>query len=108
LHLDAGGYGLKRKGSSTVLERAVKAVQARGRPRVYTESLPSNSAVTGKRSMKQQDSGRRPMKIAKVDGPVGDFDPPIVDEGPKADWVKINVHKHVSCVTFFSFQSIDV
>ncbi len=30
------------------------------------------------------------------DGIVTAFEPPIVDEGPKADWVKINVHKHVS------------
>lgn len=81
-----------------MLERAVKAVQARGRPRLHQGSPPSNSAVTGKRSMKPQDSGRRPMKVAKVDGPEGGFDPPIVDEGPKADWVKINVHKHVSCL----------
>jgi HSP20 family molecular chaperone IbpA len=42
------------------------------------------------------------MKIAKVDGPVGDFDPPIVDEGPKADWVKINVHKHLDCFEIYA------
>lgn len=100
---DAGGNGLKRKGSNLELQRAVKAVQARGRPRLYEDSPPSNSAVTGKRSMKQQDSGRRPMKVAKVDGPVGGFDPPIVDEGPTADWVKINVHKHVSLPTSLPF-----
>ncbi|XP_024396670.1 uncharacterized protein [Physcomitrium patens] len=97
-----GGNGLKRKGSNTVLERAVKAVQARGRPRLFEESPPSNSAVTGKRSMKQQDSGRRPVKVAKLDGPVGGFDPPIVDEGPKADWVKINVHKHLDCFEIYA------
>ncbi|XP_024384089.1 uncharacterized protein [Physcomitrium patens] len=97
-----GGNGLKRKGSNTVLERAVKAVQARGRPRLFEDSPPSNSAVTGKRSMKQQDSGRRPMKVAKVDGPAGGFDPPIVDEGPKADWVKINVHKHLDCFEIYA------
>lgn len=76
----------------------MKAVRAKGRPRLSEESPPSNSAVvnTGKRSIKQQDSMRRPVKVAKIDGPVGGFDPPIVDEGPKADWVKINVHKHVS------------
>ncbi|KAG0611338.1 hypothetical protein M758_7G133500 [Ceratodon purpureus] len=99
---DAGGNGLKRKGSNLDLQRAVKAVQARGRPRLYEDSPPSNSAVTGKRSMKQQDSGRRPMKVAKVDGPVGGFDPPIVDEGPKADWVKINVHKHLDCFEIYA------
>lgn len=93
----AGGNGLKRKGTTTVLERAVKAVRAKGRPRLHEESPPSISAVvnTGKRSIKQQDSMRRPVKVPKLDG-VGGFDPPIVDEGPKADWVKINVHKHVS------------
>jgi len=97
-----GGNGLKRKGTKTVLERAVKAVQARGRPRLHEDSPPSNSAVTGKRSMKQQDPGRRHMKIAKVDGAVGDFVPPIVDEGPKADWVKINVHKHLDCFEIYA------
>lgn len=95
----AGGNGLKRKAPNSYLERAVKAVQAKGRPRLYEESGPSNSAVTGRRSSKQQESGRRPLKLAKLIGQVGGFNPPIADEGPKADWVKINVHKHVSWVT---------
>jgi hypothetical protein len=94
---NAAGTGVKRKGTPTVLERAVKAVRAQGRPRLREQSPPINSAGanTGKRSLKQE-SSRRPVMAKQSDGIVTAFEPPIVDEGPKADWVKINVHKHVS------------
>ncbi len=88
-----------------MLERAVKAVRAQGRPRLTEQSPPSNSAVanTGKRSLKH-DSVRHPVKAKQNDGIVTAFEPHIVDEGPKADWVKINVHKHVSPITCLVFS----
>ncbi|KAH9562174.1 hypothetical protein CY35_05G058400 [Sphagnum magellanicum] len=97
------GTGVKRKGTPTVLERAVKAVRAQGRPRLREQSPPINSAGanTGKRSLKQE-SARRPVMAKQSDGIVTAFEPPIVDEGPKADWVKINVHKHVDCFEIYA------
>jgi HSP20 family molecular chaperone IbpA len=100
---NAAGTGVKRKGTPTVLERAVKAVRAQGRPRLREQSPPINSAGanTGKRSLKQE-SARRPVMAKQSDGTVTAFEPPIVDEGPKADWVKINVHKHVDCFEIYA------
>ncbi|CAM6026264.1 unnamed protein product [Sphagnum balticum] len=74
-----------------------------GRPRLREQSPPINSAGanTGKRSLKQE-SARRPVMAKQSDGTVTAFEPPIVDEGPKADWVKINVHKHVDCFEIYA------
>ncbi|CAM6077321.1 unnamed protein product [Sphagnum tenellum] len=74
-----------------------------GRPRLREQSPPINSAGanTGKRSLKQE-SARRPVMAKQSDGIVTAFEPPIVDEGPKADWVKINVHKHVDCFEIYA------
>eukprot|EP00250_Pteridium_aquilinum_P010490 c19425_g1_i2 orf=431-2707(-) len=96
INFDRAAHGARNKGSRSLLDAGAQ---------VKDENLeevddPSYFSAQKKRSMKQ-DHAKQAWKRSGCNSTNGD-DIWVADEGPEADWVKVNVHKARDCFEVYA------